>query len=47
MRYHYEFKRKCVEMYRNGQWADTPVGIKESKFKNMLKRWAIIVAANW
>ena len=24
MRYSYEFKRKCVEMYRQGKWAETP-----------------------
>ncbi|MBE6031309.1 MAG: helix-turn-helix domain-containing protein, partial [Clostridiales bacterium] len=26
MRYSYEFKRKCVELYRQGIWAETPDG---------------------
>lgn len=42
MRYSYEFKRECVELYRNGQWPDTPKGIKESNFKLKVRRWARI-----
>ena len=42
MRYSYEFKRKCVELYRNGQWPDTPEGIKESNFKLKVRRWVRI-----
>lgn len=26
MRYSYEFKRKCVELYWSGQWPETPDG---------------------
>lgn len=42
MRYSYEFKRKCVELYRNGQWPDTPEGIKESNFRLKVRRWVRI-----
>ena len=27
MRYSYEFKKKCVEMYKQGKYPDTPSGI--------------------
>ena len=42
MRYSYEFKKKCVEMYRQGIWADTPDGIKQNNFRNKVRLWA-----NW
>ena len=35
MRYSYEYKKECVELYRQGKWAETPKGIKEENFK----RW--------
>ena len=41
MRYSYEYKRKCVEMYRSGEWPETPDGIQETKnFRGMIRRWA-------
>ena len=46
MRYSYEFKQKCIEMYRSGQWPDTPTGIKKENFKRMIWRWAKLEAAN-
>ena len=40
MRYSYEYKRKCVEMYREGRWPKTPTGIKNpKKFHDMIRRW--------
>ena len=40
MRYSYEFKRKCVDMYRQGIWVETPEGIKDpSDFHRMIRRW--------
>ena len=27
MRYTYEYKRKCVELYREGKWPETPEGV--------------------
>ena len=46
MRYSYEFKRKCVEMYRSGQWPETPEGIKERNFRDMVHRWVKLENAN-
>ena len=39
MRYTYEYKLKCVEMYRRGEWPETPEGIKEHNFRIMIRRW--------
>ncbi|WP_434309226.1 helix-turn-helix domain-containing protein [Hominifimenecus sp. rT4P-3] len=40
MRYSYEYKRKCIELYRQGRWPETPIGIKEPKnFHDMIRRW--------
>ncbi len=47
MRYSYEFKRKCVELYRQGTWPETPEGIKDAEnFHKMIRRWARIENAN-
>ena len=46
MRYSYEFKRKCVEMYRSGQWPETPEGIKQENFRNMIRQWVRLEDAN-
>ena len=40
MRYSYEYKMDCVELYRRGQWPDTPEGIKEHNFHIMVRRWS-------
>ena len=38
MRYSYEYKRKCVELYREGKWPETPDGIKDPEnFRNMIR----------
>ena len=39
MKYSYEYKRMCVEMYRQGRWAETPEGIQENNFHQMIRRW--------
>ena len=47
MRYSYEFKRKCVEMYRQGTWPETPEGIKNPHhFHAMIRKWNNIELAN-
>lgn len=33
MRYSYEYKKECVELYRQGKWAEAPKGIKEDNLK--------------
>ena len=41
MIYSYEFKKKCVDMYREGRWAETPDGVKDPKiFQLMIRRWS-------
>jgi len=45
MRYTYEFKKKCVELYRQGQWAECPEGISEKRFKDTVREWVRIEEA--
>ena len=42
MRYSYEFKRKCVELYRQGKWSDTPEGVREDTFHKAINQWVRI-----
>lgn len=42
MRYSYEFKRKCVEMYYRGEYPDTPEGISTDRFHNKVREWVRI-----
>ena len=39
MRYSYEFKVKCVEMYERGEYPDTPSGITTKKFRDTIRKW--------
>ena len=39
MRYSYEFKKECVELYRQGKWMETPEGIGDSKFHVAIRKW--------
>lgn len=32
MRYTYEFKKRCIDLYRNGQYPKTPEGISQRGF---------------
>ena len=43
MRYSYEFKMKCVEMYKKGEYPDTPEGIETCNFHITIRRWVRIV----
>ena len=29
----------CVNLYREGKWPETPSGIKERKFRDMIRMW--------
>ena len=40
MRYTYEYKRKCVELYREGKWPETPVGVKQKSFHLTIRKWS-------
>ena len=42
MKYSYEYKRKCVEMYRQGKWPETPDSIQERSFHDMIRKWSRI-----
>ena len=39
MKYSYEYKRMCVEMYREGKWPETPDGIQQRNFHQIIRRW--------
>lgn len=45
MRYSYEYKRKCVEMYRQGLYPETPEGIGTSRFHAKIREWVRIEEA--
>ena len=40
MKYSYEYKRTCVELYREGKWPETPAGITNKAFHDMIRIWA-------
>ena len=39
MRYSYEFKRRCVELYYRGEYPDTPKGIRTDRFHDKIREW--------
>ena len=43
MRYSYEFKVKCVEMYERGEYPDIPNGINTRKFRDTIRKWKRMV----
>ena len=43
MRYSYEFKIKCVEMYERGEYPSTPDGVTTNRFRNNIKIWKRMV----
>ena len=45
MRYSYEFKRKCVEMYYRGEYPETPEGIGLEQFHKKIREWVKIEEA--
>ena len=42
MRYSYEFKRKCVELYYRGEYPDTPDGMGSRSFHKLVREWVRI-----
>ena len=46
MRYSYEFKRKCVEMYHQGRYPDTPEGVNQESFRKKIRSWVRMEEAN-
>lgn len=43
MKYIYEFKKNCIELYKQGKWTDTPRGINKYYFRNYIRRWNNLV----
>ncbi len=39
MYYSYEYKLKCVEMYRRGEWPETPEGVRQKRFRDNIREW--------
>jgi transposase-like protein len=39
MRFSYEYKTECVELYREGIWPETPEGISEVCFRSKIRQW--------
>ena len=42
MRYTYEFKLTCVDLYRQGRYPETPKGISCREFHHQIRQWARI-----
>ena len=42
MRYSYEYKRKAVELFRQGLWPETPDGTSTHHFHDTIRKWVKI-----
>ena len=40
MRYSYEFKRKAIELFNQGEWPETPTGVLTHTFHDQIRKWA-------
>ena len=41
MKYSYEYKLECVELYRKGEWSETPKGLTQKTFRNTIRKWLV------
>ena len=39
IKYSYEFKKECVQLYREGKWPNIPEGSKEKNFHDSIRTW--------
>ena len=39
MKYSYEYKKHCVELYRQGKWPETPEGVSPDRFHHAVVEW--------
>ena len=46
MKYTFEFKTNCVELYKQGKWPGTPEGITAGAFHKEIKDWVKVSDAN-
>ena len=42
MRYSFEFKKECIDLYRRGLWPPTPDGVIPQKFHDRIREWVRI-----
>jgi len=42
MRYSYEFKLECIELYRQGKWPKTPEDVDEKWFHHAINEWYLL-----
>ena len=40
MRYSYEYKMKCIKLYRNGEYPETPDGVSKKTFHQKIREWS-------
>lgn len=40
VRYSYEYKLECVELYRQGRYPETPAGVSQDRFRHNIRDWA-------
>lgn len=43
MRYSYEYKKECVELYRQGKWMETPEDVNQHTFRDKIRYWSKLV----
>lgn len=43
MRYSFEFKLECVEMYERGKFPDTPDDVSTKRFRDNIRQWKRMV----
>jgi len=43
MRYSYEFKKECVELYKQGKWMEPPEGVTQEAFRKKIRYWVRLV----
>ena len=46
MRYSYEFKRKCVDLYHEGKYPETPKGVSTTHFHDKIREWVLLEDLN-
>ena len=39
MRYSYEYKKRCVDLYREGKWVETPEDVSTNQFHHAVVEW--------
>ena len=39
MKYSYEYKKECIQLYREGIWPQTPAGTNERTFRKSIRLW--------